>query len=271
MTRHLVGHRQGFGLGVTEITSGREAEHPTGIRLSVVRLKAGEIHEETVEGETAWLLMAGEAQITCGARSAELGRRSLFDEQPSCVHLATGTHLQIAARQDTEFTRFEVDNTKRFAPEIYEPKDVRNEGRGKGLVKNAALRYVRTIFDDSNAHPDSDLVLGEVINLPGRWSSYPPHHHPQPELYHYRFSHPAGYGHAELGEQVLKVHHNDTIKILDQNDHAQCAAPGYAMYYAWVIRHLPGQRYTVPEFTEAHSWTMNPDATFWWPRSEESG
>ena len=28
------------------------------------------------------------------------------------------------------------------------------------------------------------------------------------------------------------------------------------MYYAWVIRHLPGQPYTVPEFTPEHAWTM---------------
>ena len=101
-------------------------------------------------------------------------------------------------------------------------------------------------------------MLGEVVTLPGGWSSYPPHHHPQPEIYHYRFTHPQGFGHAEHGDDVFKVRQYDTIRIQAGNDHAQVAAPGYGMYYAWVIRHLPGQPYDVPEFTAEHAWTMKP-------------
>jgi 5-deoxy-glucuronate isomerase len=52
---------------------------------------------------------------------------------------------------------------------------------------------------------------------------------------------------------------------MDLNDHAQCAAPGYGMYHSWVIRHLPGDRYSVPEFTEEHTWIMKPDADYWNP------
>ncbi len=55
---------------------------------------------------------------------------------------------------------------------------------------------------------------------------------------------------------MLKVRHFDTVKILDEVDHSQCAAPGYAMYYVWAIRHLPGNPYTVPEFTPEHRWMM---------------
>jgi 5-deoxy-glucuronate isomerase len=110
-----------------------------------------------------------------------------------------------------------------------------------------------------------ELVLGEVVTLPGGWSSYPPHHHPQPEIYHYRFTHPQGYGHAELGERVVKVHQFDTVKIPAGKDHAQCAAPGYGMYYSWVIRHLPQAPYTVPEFADEHRWTMEPGAPYWQP------
>jgi 5-deoxy-glucuronate isomerase len=103
------------------------------------------------------------------------------------------------------------------------------------------------------------------VTLPGGWSSYPPHHHRQPEIYHYRFTAPQGYGHAELGDQVFKVGNRDTLCIKPGLDHAQCAAPGYGMYYSWVIRHLPGDPYTVPEFTREHAWIMDKDAAFWWP------
>jgi 5-deoxy-glucuronate isomerase len=137
-----------------------------------------------------------------------------------------------------------------------------NEHRGRGLLDDTAYRLVRTIFDCRN-RPEAVLVLGEVVSFPGRWSSYPPHHHPQPEIYHYRFTEPQGYGHAELGDEVLKIRHGDTLKILDRKDHAQVAAPGYGMYYVWVIRHLPGEPYQTPEFTEEHRWLLQADAPVW--------
>jgi 5-deoxy-glucuronate isomerase len=142
---------------------------------------------------------------------------------------------------------------------------VPNEHRGEGQVAGRCLRFVRTIFDRSTSPDDAELVLGEVVTLPGGWSSYPPHHHRQPEIYHYRFTAPQGYGHAEVGEQVYKVGERDTVYIPPGLVHAQCAAPGYGMYYAWVIRHLPEDPYTVPDFIEEHAWTMEKDAPFWWP------
>ncbi len=53
-----------------------------------------------------------------------------------------------------------------------------------------------------------------------------------------------------------KLRQYDTLKILEGRDHSQCAAPGYAMWYLWAIRHLPGKPYTVPEFTAEHRWMM---------------
>ena len=80
--------------------------------------------------------------------------------------------------------------------------------RGAG----AAARIVRTVFDDTNA-PRASLVLGEVVALPGHWSSYPPHHHPQPEIYHYRF-HPAqGLAFAAVGERAFTIRAGDTTLI----------------------------------------------------------
>jgi 5-deoxy-glucuronate isomerase len=238
----------------------------TGIEFGVLRLSAGAAEEMRTTHETALLLMSGSATLTLGNRTTEIARASLFDESPSCAHLPADGTIRISARTDCEFTVYRSANRKPFAAKLYAPADTPDEHRGKGQVGGACLRLVRTIFDRSNSDPNAELVLGEVITLPGRWSSYPPHHHPQPEIYHYRFTHPQGFGHAEHGDAVFKVRHNDTVKILAGNDHAQCAAPGYAMYYAWVIRHLPDNPYTVPEFTAEHRWTMEPGATVWHPK-----
>ena len=258
-------HRDGFAAGFTPITTAGEADADTGISLGVLRLAAGSRHTVTLAGETAFLLMDGRASGQAGALAFELERHSLFDDSPACVHAPAGTPIEIRADSDAEFTVYACDNPSPFAPRVFRPGDVADERRGAGQVGDRCLRLVRTIFDARNSPPEVHLVLGEVVTLPGGWSSYPPHHHPQPEIYHYRFTHPQGFGHAELGEQVFKVRQYDTIKIMAGNDHAQCAAPGYGMYYSWVIRHLPGQPYDVPEFTAEHAWTMQPGATYWEP------
>ncbi len=258
-------HRGGFPRGFTAITTAGEAVADTGISMGVLRLAAGETHAATLAGETAFLLMEGCVAGQAGGQAFELSRASLFDESPACVHAPDGTPIEIRAVTDAEFTVYACDNPATFMTRVFRPGDVADERRGEGQVGGRCLRLVRTIFDGRNSPPEVRLVLGEVVTLPGGWSSYPPHHHPQPEIYHYRFTHPQGFGHAEHGEDVFKVRPYDTIKIMAGNDHAQCAAPGYGMYYAWVIRHLPGQPYTVPEFTAEHAWTMKPGASYWEP------
>jgi 5-deoxy-glucuronate isomerase len=269
MPTHLTNHRQGFPTGFTAVTRLDDPDEPTRLSFGVLRLAAGEMENAETTHETAWLLMQGRAELTAGNQTRVFERRSLFDESPSCLHVAAGERVQLKALEDSEFTVYGSANTTGFASRFYGPADVPNEHRGKGQVGDACYRFVRTVFDRRIADPAAELVLGEVVTMPGRWSSYPPHHHAQPEIYHYRFTRPEGYGHAELGEQVLKIRQFDTVKILAGLDHAQCAAPGYGMYYSWVIRHLPDNPYIVPDFTAEHRWTMDPAADFWRPRDAE--
>jgi 5-deoxy-glucuronate isomerase len=265
MNALIASHRGGFGSGTTVVTRADAPDNPSGIGLAVLRLSAGETLATQARSETAWLLMSGKVSGKAGELEFAFERESLFDESASCIHVAAGTGVKIKAHVDSELTVYECANRLHFAPRVFTSSQVANEPRGKGQVGGRALRYVRTIFDRTNSPPEVELVLGEVVTFPGGWSSYPPHHHPQHEIYHYRFTEPQGYGHAELGEQVVKVKQYDTVKIPAGLDHAQCAAPGYGMYYSWVIRHLPDKPYTVPEFTAELTWRMQPDAPFWRP------
>jgi len=258
-------HRGGFGPGYTAITTAGEPGDESGISMGVLKLRAGESHAVTLGAETAYLLMEGRIAGQVGDLTFELSRASLFDDSPAALHASAGTRVEIQAKTEVELTIYACENPDSFGPRVFRPGDVADERRGEGQVGNRCLRLVRTIFDARNSPREVRLVLGEVVTLPGGWSSYPPHHHPQPEIYHYRFTHPQGFGHAEHGDDVFKVRQYDTIRIAAGNDHAQAAAPGYGMYYAWVIRHLPGQQYDVPEFTEEHAWTMKPGAKIWEP------
>jgi 5-deoxy-glucuronate isomerase len=240
-------------------------DDPTGIAFGVRRLAAGESLDEIVTGETALLLLDGVVSVGVRERRETLRRGSVFDERPSALHVAAGERVVLEAAGPVELVVCRAQNERPFEPALHAPAEVEDERRGRGVLHDTALRFVRTIFDAESAPPEADLVLGEVVTLPGRWSSYPPHHHPQPEIYHYRFTDPRGYGHAELGDEVVKVRSYDTVAIPAGVDHPQCAAPGYGMYYVWVIRHLPGARYSVPEFDPDHEWVMRPDARTWWP------
>lgn len=262
------GPHAGFGAGYTPVTralkpttvSTAEPEMDFGIRKTT----AGEIVAETHPSESAWVLLHGEAELEFANRRETVRRGSLFDEAPTALHLGPATPVQIRALADTEWAIVRTVNERSFAPTLYRPENLKPEYRGAGLVQNACLRNVRLIFD-TTTRPEANLVLGEVVNYPGRWSSYPPHHHDQPEIYHYRFTHPDGYGHAELGEDVVKVRAHDTVVIPAGLDHAQVSAPGYGMYYLWMIRHLPGNPYTGFTFSPEYMWTLDPAQQGWLP------
>jgi len=69
---------------------------------------------------------------------------------------------------------------------------------------------------------------------------------------------------------VFKVKSGDTLLIAGGDDHAQVSAPGYGMYYLWVVKHLEGNPYQGFEFTDEHRWMLNPEQQGWIPRLQES-
>ncbi|RJP18808.1 MAG: 5-deoxy-glucuronate isomerase [Candidatus Omnitrophota bacterium] len=220
------------------------------IDFGIHLLAAGETHTfPSRSDEMAVLLMSGKGELTTSRGTAAIQRSSLIEENPFTVHIPHDEAVTVKAESASEFAVVRTQNPDSFPVAYYYPDNVENEQRGKGILNDACHRIVRAIFDHRNAPPQARLVLGEVINFPGRWSSYPPHHHTQPELYYYRFEPDWGYGHGELGDEVLKLRHHDLLRITGERDHAQTSAPGFHMYYLWTIRHLPGDPYLGFEYT----------------------
>jgi 5-deoxy-glucuronate isomerase len=231
--------------------------------FGILRLAPGGRYASAAELERAFLLLDGELELEWEAGERRIQRRSLFDQPPWCLHLPAGSRVSFTAGAGgAELSCHAAANPGRFPAHLYPPEECASEERGKGTLRETSTRIVRTIFDDRNA-PRANLVLGEVITYPGKWSSYPPHHHPQPEIYHYRFLPAGGFGLTAIGRQAYVLADRDTVLIREGEVHPQAAAPGYAMYYLWVIRHLEGRRYRNPTFLPEHAWTMKPEAKIW--------
>lgn len=236
-----------------------------GMAFGLLRLRSGATHRETTPLETVLVLLHGSVEVTLGEQTFRAARASLFDEKPATFHCGHGTVLAVRSlAAGTELAVVRAKNHRQLPPRFYAPGQVLTEDRGAGLAQGACRRFVRTIFDCAS-RPDSELVVGEVVNFPGRWSSYPGHHHPQPEIYHYRFTLPQGYGHAELGDAVFKVRDGDTVSIPGGLDHAQVSAPGYGMYYLWIVRHLPRRPYKGFKFSPEHQWLLDSTQQGWQP------
>ncbi len=220
----------------------------------------------TQNKELALLLMTGEATLKWENSSEKIKRTSLLDEAPITLHCPCDTEIHIEAHGKVEFALQLTENNTQFTPLLYNASNIRNEYFGKGSMQNTSTRNVRTIFDAATA-PHSNMVIGEVVNYPGKWSSYPPHNHPQPEVYHYRFFPEHGFGYGEVGDAIYKLKHKSTLLIEPWVTHPQCAAPGYAMYYIWMIPHIKDAKFGPDSrmFVDEHKWLLDPDADIWQP------
>lgn len=256
-----------FEYGYNPITAMDEVDDNTMMDFGIIRLAKDQVHtlyDETKE--TAILLIQGGVILNLEKQHWDVRRESCFESGPWVLHIPKGTEVKIEGLScDSELCITKTTNNLIFRPRLYTPEECVSEEMGKGTLKEASTRIVRTVFDYSNVCY-SNLVLGEVIDYPGKWSDYPPYHHPQPEICFYKFLPEQGYGFCQLGDDVVKIINNDTVKILNDVTHPQAAAPGYAMYYVRVIRHLDGNPYESPKypvFAPQHVWVKDKSARIW--------
>ena len=235
--------------------SGKNSHMRMDVRIQ--RLEAGQqVMLLDQEKETAVLLLAGKVVFAFGGRTQEASRRSVFLDKPYCLHGCRGMEMNITAIEESRLLIQQTTNSRDFDTMCYTPEDCILQEFGSSQWDGTAHRQVLTVFDYESA-PYSNLVLGEVLHKPGCWSSYPPHCHPQPELYYYEFDKPQGFGVGFEGEGCYRVEDQGCLTIAPMCAHQQVAAPGYRMYYAWLIRHLEGDpwkktRSVVPD----HAWLV---------------
>jgi 5-deoxy-glucuronate isomerase len=235
------------------------------IDLRLVQLSTGEL--ETVrddDAEMCAIVLSGTVDVTVGGAYLGTATRGgdVFESAGDAVYVPPARALELVARDDAVVAVAAAPLADRpaGAARLIAPteQNVRTAGAGNWS------RSIRTILG-----PDDDagrLVLGETINPPGNWSSYPPHKHDRhappeeaalEEVYYYRFKPEGGFGvqmiYDDRDERAQIVRDGDVVAI-PSGYHPVVAAPGYSLYYLWV---LAGEgRELVPFFDPRHVWVQ---------------
>ncbi|ANU44962.1 5-deoxyglucuronate isomerase [Enterocloster clostridioformis] len=230
--------------------------------VRVYRMKSGQIREFGRLGEeTAILLLSGTITYKWEGSEQTASRKDVFTEGPHALHICTGKEAFVIAQEDSEVLVQCTKNETVFASRLYTPEDAPWGYSCVGKFENVAKRRVNTIFDHDIC-PESNMVLGEVLNDRGNWSGYLPHRHPQPETYFFKFDRPEGFGASFVGDQVFKSINNSFSAIPGGELHPQAVAPGFQMYTCWMIRHLDGNPWLQTDRCEDDRYTWMHDAQF---------
>jgi 5-deoxy-glucuronate isomerase len=123
-------------------------------------------------------------------------------------------------------------------------------------------RTVRTILGPDDTA--SRLLVGETVNDPGCWSSYPPHRHDRDsedevkleEVYLFRVRPGHGFGvqvrYEDDAEHEARMVRDLDVAVIPSGYHPVAAAPGYELYYLWV---MAGEgRVLRPHLDPRHRW-----------------
>jgi 5-deoxy-glucuronate isomerase len=196
-------------------------------RLGTART-AGPVRAEVSDG-VAWVLIEGGiGELTVGDDGVHVeGRDDVFERAGWSALVGRDTAFELHG--DLRATVVWRREARAIPSRLIAPEDVADEERGDG----ATFRRVRTYVDSG------PLIVGETLNPPGLWSSYPPHRHEHEEIYLYRFEPADGFGlqmrsESDDDERAVVVR-DGRIERITSGWHPVVAAPGSHLYYLWAL------------------------------------
>jgi 5-deoxy-glucuronate isomerase len=142
------------------------------IDLRLVELEAGERTDVAGGGEVCAVVLGGTVEVSAAGTSLGRagGRSDVFEGPGDAVCLPPGSPptLEAVSPATVAVATAPLDGRR--------PRLIRS-GEQKAVETGAGnwLRTVRTVLGPGDAA--GRLIVGETLNPPGNWSSYPPHKH----------------------------------------------------------------------------------------------
>lgn len=252
------------------------------IELAVGTLGSGEALPAGSADEELIVVEGGRCAVEAdGADLGTLGgRRSPFEGPGEALYLPPGVEASVVAGEGgARLVRAAAPPPEDWSrdgfgpaghtlfPRVIRPADQRIAEVGRDNWR----RRVRTILGPE--HEALRLLAGETLNPPGNWSSYPPHKHDVDappvesrleEVYLFRVDPPGGFGvqvryegevDDEAGRSATIVRDGD-VAAIPSGYHPVVAAPGYTLYYLWVMAGVG--RAMHPHLDPHHAWVDDP-------------
>lgn len=242
--------------------------------FSRLQLEKGERYAlETGSREAALNIFGGKVSVTVehpGGKTVYQGagdRADVFSGAPVVIYVPPKSRYEVIADTKADVGIFTAASRATIGPALLQGKDVSAKTVGRD-------NWTRTVYSSlgDNLAADS-LLVGETLNPPGNWSSYPPHKHDKSnppneavleEIYFFRVKPAQGYGfiwtYTAPGDpqpfsNVFVVEDGDTV-LLPKGYHPTVAAPGYQLHYTWA---LAGEerRYGAWADDPRHAWVKN--------------
>ncbi len=220
------------------------------LEVGILHLPPGRSYRNaSQEAEVCLVLLGGLANVTAGAAEFPSigGRANVFAGRATAVHIPPGHKFKVEAVGALEAVIARTPSDLPGDPRLIGPEKVRVSSRGKDTFE----RQIHDILDVS--FPSKRLLVGETFNPPGKWSSYPPHKHDtmappdetrMEEVYVFKINPPQGFGFQRIYSPERKV--DDAYVVRDSSVvklpfgyHPVVTAPGYSLYYLWILAGEP--------------------------------
>ncbi|OIN95716.1 5-deoxy-glucuronate isomerase [Candidatus Desantisbacteria bacterium CG1_02_38_46] len=232
------------------------------IRFGLLNLSRGKLFEEINKNfETVLVILNGKCKVGCEGKIWRMGRRnSVFESRAYALYVPPKCGYKITAiSSEVEIAVCKSPAKTKTIPQLITPSQVRLRKVGRGC-------YIRYVYDIASDNVKAEkLMVGETINSPGNWSSYPPHKHnvdnlpyesKLEELYFFRLEPQDGFGVMRVYDnkkmnQIYVIKNNDVVTI-PKGYHPVGVIPGYKIYYLWVL--AGKKRIMKPRDDPAYAW-----------------
>ena len=237
---------EALGLGLATLPAGEACPVDTGGCEWTVVVLSGSVRA-----------YVGQAELTDGPLGA---RANVFGGKASAVYLPPGTKGRIEAVTPARLAVCQAVSDAGAEPTVIAPNQVCTKTVGAHNWR----REVHDIVDQRLAA--GRLLVGETFNRTGCWSSYPPHRHDEDrlplevnleEIYFFQVDPAQGFGFQRVYtddrslDESYAVEHDDVV-VLPRGYHPVAAAPGYRVYYLWL---MAGTGRTMRPFDDPqHAW-----------------
>ncbi|WP_410677549.1 5-deoxy-glucuronate isomerase [Citrobacter braakii] len=255
--------------GFREIfTPGKETAY-TG--LSLLTISCSEKHSGNSQGnELAIVILSGKCHITVDdINYSNLGsRRDVFSGKATTVYVPINSTYTITESQNgkLEAAILIVPAEIKKKSFVIKPEEVVVNQRGNLIWQ----REVHNILTDNVEGKVHRIIVGETFSHPGHWSSYPPHKHDtqnlpyetkMDEIYLFKVNPGEGFGIQILYSEDWEVREAVIVKDGDAvtipgGYHPVAAAPGYQVYYLWVMAGEYGRELN-PKDDPKFKWLFN--------------